>query len=343
MSDESGREAASEGPPGDAGDLADEPLVVTVPPALAGVRFDKAAATLFPDHSRSELTRWIGDGQLVLDGQPSKPRTKLNGGEQLTLLAQRTRREAWQAPQSMPLDILFEDEDVLVLNKASGVVVHPGAGNPDGTLVNGLLNYRPELTQLPRAGVVHRLDKDTSGVMVVAASQRAQLALTQMIAEREVTRMYHAVCETRLVAGKDIDAPIGRDPHVRTRQAIRDDGKPAYTQVRVEARYRTHTLVRAHLHTGRTHQIRVHMQSIGAPLVGDRRYGSRGRVPAAATADLRDTLQNFPRQALHASELEFTHPGNGEWLAFVAPWPDDFAQLVSALETDTQQFAESSS
>ena len=212
--------------------------------------------------------------------------------------------------------------------------MHPGAGNPAGTLVNGLLHYKPSLGELPRAGVVHRLDKDTSGVMVVAASQLAQVRLTRMIQAREVHRLYVCVCEGRMVAGQDVDRPIGRHLTVRTRQAIREDGKPAFTEFRVRERYRAHTLVDARLQTGRTHQIRVHAQSIGYPLVGDKRYGARGRLPPGASQALTQCVKNVSRQALHAWQLEFAHPVTEARMSFEAPWAPDFAALVEALRDD---------
>lgn len=315
-------------------DSADVNLRSRVPAELAGARLDKAAAELFADFSRAELTRWINAGQLTVDGGTCKPKSKLVGGELLELQAERQIREAWHQAESLPLDLLYEDEHLVVLNKPAGLVVHPGAGNPAGTLVNALLGYRAELGNLPRAGVVHRLDKDTSGVMVVAASDVAQLRLTRMIAARRIDRFYVAVCEGRMVGGQDIDKPIGRDPHVRTRQAVREDGKPALTEVRVRERYRSHTLVDAKLHTGRTHQIRVHMSSIGYPLVGDRRYGARGKVPQGAAPQLIELIHSFPRQALHAWRLCFEHPVTLAEVDIEAPWPEDFAQLVEGLQSD---------
>jgi len=305
-----------------------------VPAECAGERLDRIAAQLFGDFSRAELARWITAGELTVDGDVHKPKTKMAGGETLSLHADRTVREAWQEAQPIKLDVLFEDEDLLVINKNAGLVVHPGAGNPSGTLVNGLLHHRPSLTRLPRAGVVHRLDKDTSGLMVIAASEAAQLKLSSMIQNREIHRQYVCVTEGRMVAGQDVDKPIGRDPHVRTRQAVRDDGKPALTRFRVRERFRVHTLVDARLYTGRTHQIRVHLQNIGYPLVGDRRYGARGKLPQGAAPELIAQLQGFPRQALHAWHLEFSHPVGGETVAFEAPWPEDFASLVAALRAD---------
>ena len=314
--------------------MTDENFTTVVPPALAGERLDKIAATLFPAYSRVELTRWITAGLLTVDGRAAKPKFRCRGGEQLALSAEAEPREYWETPEAVPLDILFEDEDLLVLNKPAGLVVHPGAGNRNGTLVNGLIHHRETLAQLPRAGVVHRLDKDTSGVMVVAASTNAHRVLTGMIAAREVRREYLGITEGRMISGRDVDQPIGRDPHVRTRQAVRDDGKPAFTEFRVKSRYRVHTMVHARLHSGRTHQIRVHLQSIGFPLVGDRRYGARGRVPQGADQSLVDYLQRFPRQALHAARLVFVHPGSEKELEFNAPLPQDMDNLKKLLAED---------
>ena len=305
-----------------------------VPAEQAGERIDKAAALLFADFSRAELSRWITSGELTVNGKTVKPREKVRGGEQLALRAQRVVREAWQEAQPMALDILYEDEHLLVINKPAGLVVHPGAGNPSGTLVNGLLNHRDTFSRLPRAGVVHRLDKDTSGVMVIAADELTQLRLSRLIEQRNISREYECVAEGRMVAGVDVDRPIGRDPHVRTRQAIVEEGKPAQTQIRVLQRYRAHTLVHARLQTGRTHQIRVHMQSIGYPLVGDRRYGAPGKLPPGSEPELIQLVQSFPRQALHAKRIAFEHPITEAEVAVEAPWPADFAGLVAGLQAD---------
>jgi 23S rRNA pseudouridine1911/1915/1917 synthase len=251
-----------------------------VPPELAGMRVDRAAAELFAEYSRALLARWIQDGALRVDGEAVKPKIRLVGGEQLCLDAQLEAREDWEAAEPIPFEVVYEDEYLLVIDKPVGLVVHPGAGNPRGTLVNGLLDRRPALALLPRAGIVHRLDKDTSGLLLVAATVPAQHALGRMMSRREVSRRYLAVVEGRLVGGMDIDRPIGRDPGQRTRQAVRADGRPALTRVRVLERYRVHTLVEATLETGRTHQIRVHLADAGYPLVGDGRYGARGRLPA---------------------------------------------------------------
>ena len=303
-----------------------------VPQTLAGQRVDKVAAQLFSEFSRAELARWRSEGSLTKDGERCVPKSKVVGGECLALETQRTKRELWDEAEPLELDVIHEDDHIIVLNKPAGLVVHPGAGNPAGTLVNGLLQYRPELRSLPRAGIVHRLDKDTSGVMVVAASANAHRQLTQMISDREVERRYLALCEGRMVAGVDVDQPIGRDPHVRTRQAVREDGKPAYTEFRIVQRFRVHTLVKARLGTGRTHQIRVHLKSIGFPLVGDSRYGARGKLPPAADSQLIRSIQSFKRQALHANELEFLHPISLEPLAFSVPVPNDLQTLIDLLD-----------
>jgi 23S rRNA pseudouridine1911/1915/1917 synthase len=307
-----------------------------IPPELGGERVDKAAALLLPEFSRAELTRWIGEGALTLDGGVVKPKYKVFGGELLELKCQRQAREDWQSAEAMNLDILFEDEDLLVINKPAGLVVHPGAGNSDGTLVNGLLHHRPQLQELPRAGVVHRLDKETSGIMVVAGSPSAYRRLVEAISARQVRRRYVAVCEGVMVSGQDIDRPIGRDPKQRTRQVVREDGKSAQSLVRVRARYRAHSAVDVTLGSGRTHQIRVHMQSIGHPLVGDTKYGCRRILPRGADADTVTTLQQFPRQALHAFKLDFAHPTSEHALHFAAPIPEDLGMLMQILAEDAQ-------
>lgn len=317
-------------------------LDALVPDSFAGDRLDQAAAAIFSQFSRVLLKRWIETGELRVDGQRVKPRQKLRGGERLELHAALEPREDWRSAQSVPFEVVYEDADLLVVNKPAGLVVHPGAGNPDGTLVNGLLQYRPDLALLPRAGIVHRLDKDTSGLMLVAATLPAQGQLAAELATRAIVRRYLAVAEGVLVAGRDIDLPIGRHPQQRTRQTVRDDGREALTRVRVKERFRAHTLIEAQLATGRTHQIRVHMAAIGYPLVGDRRYGARGRLPAHADETLVGVLRDFARQALHAFELGFTHPGTGDWLEFTAPPPDDLDRLISLLHDDRDRVREES-
>ncbi|MAT83777.1 MAG: 23S rRNA pseudouridine(1911/1915/1917) synthase RluD [Gammaproteobacteria bacterium] len=308
----------------------------SVPPELAGERLDRAAAVLFPEFSRAMLSRWIQGGELTVDGAPGRPKHRLAGGEVLRLDATLVPREDWTSAEAVAFDVVYQDDALLVVDKPPGVVVHPGAGNPRGTLVNGLLNRFPELEHLPRAGIVHRLDKDTSGLLLVARTVQAQHALGKLLARREISRRYQAVVEGTLTGGLDIDRPIGRDPVRRTRQAVRADGRPSLTRVRVLARYRAHTLVEATLETGRTHQIRVHLASIGHPLVGDARYGARGRLPTRADEETVAVLRGFRRQALHAWKLRLDHPDTGRELRFTAPPPADFAALVAALEADAE-------
>jgi 23S rRNA pseudouridine1911/1915/1917 synthase len=305
-----------------------------VPPELAGERADRVAALLFDDFSRALVSRWMSEGALRVDGQVVKPGARLIGGERLELDAETVPVEDWASGQVVEFEILHEDEDLIIVNKPAGLVVHPGAGNPDRTLVNGLLEHRPDLARLPRAGIIHRLDKDTSGLMAVAGSLRAHTRLVRDLQARNIHRHYLALTEGRMVAGRDIEAPIGRDPRNRTRQAVREDGKPALTRVRVQERFRAHTLIEAELATGRTHQIRVHLASIGYPLVGDRRYGARGRLPPGAGPALIEQLRGFRRQALHAWLLGLTHPATGEAMEFCAPLPQDMSELVAALQAD---------
>ena len=315
-------------------------LQAQVPAALAGGRVDQVAAVLFDDYSRVLLKGWIEQGALRVDGGQVKPKTRLFGGETLTLQATLSAREDWQLPQAIAFDVVYEDDWLLVINKPAGLVVHPGAGNPDGTLVNGLLEYRRDLNLLPRAGIVHRLDKDTSGLMLVAASLPAHGRLVEQLAARTVRRTYQALTEGVMVTGREINLPLGRHPQQRTRQAVREDGREALTRVRVLQRFRAHTHIEAQLATGRTHQIRVHMSAIGYPLLGDRRYGARGRLPPAASAEVAQAIQQFPRQALHACELGFHHPGSGDWMQFSAALPEDMEQLLKLLISDADQSAD---
>ena len=306
-----------------------------VPLDMAGQRLDQALAALFPDYSRSRLQGWIRAGQVTVDGRELRPRDKVEGGERIRLsavLEDESRAEA----EAIALRVLHEDEDILVLDKQAGLVVHPGAGNPAGTLVNALLHHRPELRVLPRAGIVHRLDKDTSGVMVVACTPAAHAALVRQLEERSVKREYEAVCVGVMTGGGTVDAPIGRHPVDRVRMAVREGGREAVTHYRVADRFRGHTHLHCRLETGRTHQIRVHLAHIRHPLVGDPVYGGRLVVPAGATPALADALRGFRRQALHAARLELVHPGSGETVHFEAPVPEDLAGLLAVLRTDAK-------
>ena len=308
-------------------------LRATVPDELGGQRLDQALAVLFPDYSRSRLQGWIRAGQVRVDGLELRPRDKVEGGEQVVLSAV-LEDETRAAPEAIRLEILYEDEEILVLDKPAGLVVHPGAGNANGTLVNALLHHRPELRILPRAGLVHRLDKDTSGVMVVACTPGAHSALVRQLEERTVKRQYEAVCAGVMTGGGTVDAPIGRHPVDRIRMAIREGGREAVTHYRVAARFRGHTHVLCRLETGRTHQIRVHMASIRHPIVGDPVYGGRLAVPRGATPALIEALRGFRRQALHAAQLELVHPASGELVHFEAPLAADFQALLEALRQD---------
>lgn len=304
-----------------------------VPEELSGLRVDQAAAQLFGDFSRERLKAWIGEGALTLDGETVKPRAKVLRGQLLTLSAELEPAGDWEA-QDIALEILFEDEQLLVIDKPAGLVVHPAAGNPDGTLLNALLHHLPEQIQLARAGIVHRLDKDTSGLMVVAKSLLAQRSLIEQLKDRSVSREYDAVVVGTPISGGRVDAPIGRHPRDRKRQAVVAGGKPAVTHYRVMERYRAHALVRCKLETGRTHQIRVHMAHRQLPLVGDPVYGGRLKFPAGASEVLKERLRGFSRQALHARRLSIRHPASGETLRFEASPPADLQDLIAALRED---------
>ncbi len=311
-------------------------FTATVPERLAGLRLDQALAALFPDYSRARLTRWLKDGHVLVDGRRLRPRDAVHGGEQVTLEAEQEVETTWRA-QDMPLDIVFEDEALIVINKPAGLVVHPGAGNMDGTLSNALLHHEPALEQVPRAGVVHRLDKDTSGLLVVARTLTAQKSLVEQLQARAFEREYLALVVGVMTAGGTVEAPIGRHPTNRLRQAVVPGGREAITHFRVEERFHAHTLLRVKLETGRTHQIRVHMASLKYPLVGDPVYGGRLRIPAGATPELVEALRGFKRQALHAERLGFAHPLSGETVSWQAPLPADMAALLEVCRLDSKE------
>jgi 23S rRNA pseudouridine1911/1915/1917 synthase len=304
-----------------------------VPEHLGGMRLDQALAELFPDYSRSRLKDWILAGHIRVDGQPLRPRDRLVGGERIDL-AVVIEPVTPPAPEAIALAIVHEDADLIVVDKPAGLVVHPGAGNPSHTLQNALLHHAPELAALPRAGIVHRLDKATSGLLVVARTMAAHTALVRALQAHAVERRYEAVVVGVLTAGGTVDAPIGRHPTQRTRMSVREDGRPAVTHYRVQHRFRGHTHVRVQLETGRTHQIRVHMAHIGHALVGDPQYGGRLRLPAGAQPALADALRAFKRQALHAGGLAFAHPRTGAALQYAAPLPTDLRHLLALLEQD---------
>ncbi|MCM2973714.1 23S rRNA pseudouridine(1911/1915/1917) synthase RluD [Larsenimonas suaedae] len=310
----------------------------TVPDEMMGWRLDQAAAELFSEFSRQRLKQWINEQALLCDGAPAKPKSKVQGGESLTINAELAPQGDW-TPEAIELDIRFEDDSVLVINKPSGLVVHPAAGNYDGTLLNALIHHCPSLTQLPRAGIVHRLDKLTTGLMVVAKTLQAQTSLVEQLQEKTVTREYDAIVNGPMIAGGHVDQPIGRHPKDRKRQAVVSAGKPAVTHYRVQERFRGHTHVRCRLETGRTHQIRVHMAHVHHPLVGDPVYGGRLKQVAGASEVLKETLRGFNRQALHARRLSFDHPDHGEPVTIEAELPDDMQILLHHLRTDTEEYA----
>lgn len=312
-------------------------LQATVPADCAGQRLDQVAATLFPDFSRTRLQQWIKDGAITRDGQPCRVRDRLVGGERLELVAVLEEQGEWVA-QAIELVVIHEDDDILVIDKPAGLVVHPGAGNPHGTLLNALLHRYPDQALLPRAGIVHRLDKDTSGLMVVARTPRAQNALVAQLQARSISREYEAVVQGVLVSGGTVDAAIGRHPAQRTRMAVvRGGGKEAISHYRIVRRFGAHTHVRVCLETGRTHQIRVHMAHLGHPLVGDPVYGGRPRLPRQASTALVEALRGFSRQALHAAALSLDHPTTGERLRWESPLPEDMVALLETLEAESPQ------
>ncbi|EGQ8074283.1 TPA: 23S rRNA pseudouridine(1911/1915/1917) synthase RluD [Vibrio vulnificus] len=312
-------------------------LTNTVKDSQLGQRLDQAIAELFADFSRSRLKEWLLDGKVTVDGNVvTKPRTKVMGGEMITVLAELEDEVRWEA-QDIPLDIVYEDDDILVMNKPRDFVVHPGAGTPDGTVLNALLFHCPEVAEVPRAGIVHRLDKDTTGLMVVAKTVPAQTRLVRALQKRHITREYEAIAIGRMTAGGKVDKPIGRHATKRTLMAVSPMGKPAVTHFRVAEHFREHTRIRLRLETGRTHQIRVHMSYLQHPLLGDAAYGGRARIPAGASDEVTAMIRNFDRQALHAVMLRFEHPITGEEMEFHAPVPDDMVELTETLRRDAQE------
>ena len=305
-----------------------------IPASAAGQRFDRTLAALFDDYSRSCLQQWIRDGRVLLDGTIASPRHKLRGGERVELRPPEPAGGGDVAAQPIPLLVLHEDADIAVIDKPAGLVMHPAAGNPDGTVQNALLHRYPEAAAVPRAGIVHRLDKDTSGLFVVARTLAAHKSLVAQLAARTVSREYRAVCLGVPVAGERIAAPIGRHPVDRKRMAVVANGREAISRYRVLERFAAHALLAVALETGRTHQIRVHLSHRQHPLVGDPVYAGRLRIPAGCSDALRAALRQFPRQALHAAELKLQHPRSGASMRFSAPLPDDFQALLTALRAD---------
>ncbi|OOZ36936.1 23S rRNA pseudouridine(1911/1915/1917) synthase RluD [Solemya velesiana gill symbiont] len=300
---------------------------------LAGKRLDQALAVLFPDFSRSRLQQWLKEGFVTLDGRQCKAKDKVVGGE-LVELEVHLEEQVECAPQAISLEIVHEDSEILVINKPVGLVVHPAAGNPDGTLQNALLHHSPDLIQLSRAGIVHRLDKETSGLLVIAKTPGAHRSLVEQLQARAFKREYRAVVAGVMTAGGVVDAPIGRHPVHRIKMAVVNSGKPAMTHYRVLERFRSHTYLKVNLETGRTHQIRVHMAHIRHPLVGDPLYGGRFKIPAGASPGLIEALRGYRHQALHARFLGLEHPKTGEWVEWEVPIPEDMQTLLQVMRED---------
>jgi 23S rRNA pseudouridine1911/1915/1917 synthase len=305
-----------------------------VPADLNYARFDQAASALFPEYSRSRLQSWIKGGQLTANHSSCRPRDKVHEGDVLTLQAELQPEGRFEA-EAIALDIVYEDDDIIVINKPAGLVVHPGAGNPSGTLLNALLSHCPSIDSVPRAGIVHRLDRDTTGLMVVAKTLQAHADLVAQLQARDVHREYDAVVMGRMTGGGKVEEPMGRHPQQRTKMAVvQFGGKEAITHYRLQKRYRDHCHVRCFLETGRTHQIRVHMAHIRHPLVGDATYAGRPRLPKGASDELVNMLRSFPRQALHARKLELEHPISGDTMSWEVPLPDDMQALLAVLDAE---------
>ncbi|MCW9718890.1 MULTISPECIES: 23S rRNA pseudouridine(1911/1915/1917) synthase RluD [unclassified Avibacterium] len=309
-------------------------LEADVQPNQMGQRLDQSLAEMFPDYSRSRLKTWIeSDLVKVNDEVVNVPRSKVYGGEHISITVE-VEDETRFEPEAIPLNIVYEDDDILVINKPKDLVVHPGAGNPNGTVLNALLYHYPAIAEVPRAGIVHRLDKDTTGLMVVAKTIPAQTKLVRDLQKRKITREYEAIAYGVMTQGGTVDEPMARHPTKRTHMAVHPMGKPAVTHYRIMERFRNYTRLRLRLETGRTHQIRVHMAHIAHPLLGDQTYGGRPRPPKNASEEFLATLRDFKRQALHAIMLRLAHPITGEIMEWYAPLPEDFVGLVNALKTD---------
>ena len=310
-----------------------EKQILTIPEELAGLRLDQALARMFPDYSRSRLKEWLLAGAITVEGGPKRPRDAVSGGETVEF-EPAVESEVRAEPEPITLDVVYEDEGLLVVNKPAGLVVHPGAGNPGGTLMNGLLHHAPQLEQVPRAGIIHRIDKDTTGLLLIAKTLPAHTALVRQLAEREIARNYLAVCNGVLTGGGTIDQPIGRPPVDRKRMSVQQGGKPAVTHYKVLERFRAFTYISVKLETGRTHQIRVHFAWRRHALVGDPVYGGRLALPKGASDPLIEMLRRFKRQALHATRLAFQHPSSGETIELEVPPPADFQALLEVLRED---------
>jgi len=307
-----------------------ETLTIIIPERMTGDRLDVALSEMLPDYSRSKITAWIKSGDALINNKAFKPKDKVNGSQMVMLFLNKKQNNDWSA-ENIALNIVFEDEDIIIINKPFGLVTHPGVGNWNGTLANALLYYDPKLSKLDRAGIVHRLDKNTSGLMVIARNEKSQKYLVEQLQSHSVAREYSAIVYGHMISGGSINDPIGRDPKDRIKQAVSSNGKDATTHYRVIDRFKSHTHVKAILETGRTHQIRVHLSHIGYPLLGDPMYGGRVRFPKKASEILKESLLGFKRQALHSKKLTLNHPSTGELMSWKAPLPDDMLELLEIL------------
>jgi len=307
-----------------------EVLKIIIPSRMQGSRLDSSLSEMLPDYSRSKITVWIKSGDALINEKTFKPKDRANGTEIVCLTLNTKSNNDWVA-EKIPLNVVFEDDDIIIINKQYGLVTHPGAGNWSGTLANALLYYDPSLSKLDRAGIVHRLDKNTSGLMVIARNEKSQKNLVEQLQSHSVSREYSAIVYAHMIAGGTIDEAIGRDPRDRIKQTVLINGKDATTHYRIINRFKSHTHVKAILETGRTHQIRVHLSHIGHSLIGDPMYGGRVRFPRKASEELKQKLLNFNRQALHSKKLTLTHPNTGEIMSWKAPLPDDMLSLLKVL------------
>jgi 23S rRNA pseudouridine1911/1915/1917 synthase len=313
---------------------------VEIPPELAGQRLDSALARLLPKHSRTRIKTWIEEGAVTLNRVACKPRDPVAPGARFRVkMTQAAVAEPQVLPEAIELRLVYEDRDVLVVDKPAGLVVHPGAGNPRHTLQNALLGHDASLAALPRGGLIHRLDKDTSGLLVVARTREAQTSLSRQLEARSMEREYLAACVGVMTGGGTVDEAIGRHRGDRLRMAVRVSGRPAVTHYRILERFRAHSSLSVKLETGRTHQIRLHLSHIKYPIIGDPVYGGRFKLPKGAGQPLIEALRGFKRQALHAAALGFAHPRSGKRVRLESPVPADFAQLLDVLRADAREAA----
>lgn len=310
---------------------------IIIPETHIDLRLDQALAQLLPEYSRTQIQNWIESGAILVDGQKVKGKVKTKGNELVTLEAEQKEEPTWEA-QPIKLSIVHEDDALIIINKPVGLVVHPGAGNSNNTLLNALIYHAPALKLLPRAGILHRIDKDTSGLLVIAKTPAALRLLSEQLKDHTIEREYQAIVYGAMISGGTVDAAIDRHPLDRKRMAISEVGRHAVTHYRVGERFRAHTLLKLKLETGRTHQIRVHMSHIKHPIVGDPTYGGKAKVTKGMTAELMDMIRRFKRQALHAFRLSFTHPLTHELVSYEIDLPDDMKVLLEAMRVDTKQF-----